>query len=202
VSEQGIVDTSGLTGSFIDNYYSLPDNVEWDDWVKAGAVLQTIHKNINFWIGDWILFGESHFPETYSQAILLTGKSDATLRNCAWVASVFPPEQRRDLSFTHHFEVAGMTNIQDRDHLLDKAEEEEWSSLHLRSMRYDEITDDEMLQRLPTMPEPTILSVPMELQQAVSDFCDAASQVSSMKDQWFQVPFDWGYVEMRVVRNS
>jgi len=197
VSEQGIVDTSGLTGSFIDNYYSLPDNVEWDDWVKAGAVLQTIHKNINFWIGDWILFGESHFPETYSQAILLTGKSDATLRNCAWVASVFPPEQRRDLSFTHHFEVAGMDNVQDRDHLLDKAEEEEWSSLYLRKMRYDELG-----QTLPVMPEPTILTVPMELQQAVSDFCDAASQVSSMKDQWFQVPFDWGYVEMKVVRNT
>ena len=197
MSEQGIVDTSGLTGSFIDNYYSLPDNVEWDDWVKAGAVLQTIHKNINFWIGDWILFGESHFPETYSQAILLTGKSDATLRNCAWVASVFPPEQRRDLSFTHHFEVAGMDNVQDRDHLLDKAEEEEWSSLYLRKMRYDELG-----QTLPVMPEPTILTVPMELQQAVSDFCDAASQVSSMKEQWFQVPFDWGYVEMKVVRNS
>ena len=197
MSEQGIVDTSGLTGSFIDNYYSLPDNVEWDDWVKAGAVLQTIHKNINFWIGDWILFGESHFPETYSQAILLTGKSDATLRNCAWVASVFPPEQRRDLSFTHHFEVAGMDNIQDRDHLLDKAEEEEWSSLYLRKMRYDELG-----QTLPVMPEPTILTVPMELQQAVSDFCDAASQVSSMKEQWFQVPFDWGYVEMKVIRNT
>jgi len=197
VSEQGIVDTSGLTGSFIDNYYSLPDNVEWDDWVKAGAVLQTIHKNINFWIGDWILFGESHFPETYSQAILLTGKSDATLRNCAWVASVFPPEQRRDLSFTHHFEVAGMDNVQDRDHLLDKAEEEEWSSLYLRKMRYDELG-----QTLPVMPEPTVLTVPMELQQAVSDFCDAASQVSSMKEQWFQVPFDWGYVEMKVIRNT
>jgi len=168
-----------------------------DDWVKSGAVLQAIHKNINFWIGDWILFGESHFPETYSQAILLTGKSDATLRNCAWVASIFPPEQRRDLSFTHHFEVAGMDNIQDRDHLLDKAEEEEWSSLYLRKMRYDELG-----QTLPVMPEPLPVSVTSELQQAVSDFCDVASQVSNLKDQLFQVPFDWGYVEMRVVRNN
>jgi hypothetical protein len=197
VSDEGMVNTSGLSGSFIDNYYSLPDSVGWDDWVKSGAVLQTIHKNINFWIGDWILFGESHFPETYSQAILLTGKSDATLRNCAWVASIFPPEQRRDLSFTHHFEVAGMDNIQDRDHLLDKAEEEEWSSLYLRKMRYDELG-----QTLPVMPEPLPVSVTSELQQAVSDFCDVASQVSNLKDQLFQVPFDWGYVEMRVVRNN
>jgi hypothetical protein len=197
VSDEGMVDTSGLSGSFIDNYYKLPDSVGWDDWVRSGAVLQTIHKNINFWIGDWILFGESHFPETYSQAILLTGKSDATLRNCAWVASIFPPEQRRDLSFTHHFEVAGMDNIQDRDHLLDKAEEEEWSSLYLRKMRYDELG-----QTLPVMPEPLPVSVTSELQQAVSDFCDVASQVSNLKDQLFQVPFDWGYVEMRVVRNN
>ena len=197
MSDEGMVDTSGLSGSFIDNYYKLPDSVGWDDWVRSGAVLQTIHKNINFWIGDWILFGESHFPETYSQAILLTGKSDATLRNCAWVASIFPPEQRRDLSFTHHFEVAGMDNIQDRDHLLDKAEEEEWSSLYLRKMRYDELG-----QTLPVMPEPLPVSVTSELQQAVSDFCDVASQVSNLKDQLFQVPFDWGYVEMRVVRNN
>lgn len=197
MSDEGMVDTSGLSGSFIDNYYKLPDSVGWDDWVRSGAVLQTIHKNINFWIGDWILFGESHFPETYSQAILLTGKSDATLRNCAWVASIFPPEQRRDLSFTHHFEVAGMDNVQDRDHLLDKAEEEEWSSLYLRKMRYDELG-----QTLPVMPEPLPVSVTSELQQAVSDFCDVASQVSNLKDQLFQVPFDWGYVEMRVVRNS
>jgi|TARA_R110000787_G_scaffold2167_1_gene8789 hypothetical protein len=197
VSDEGMVDTSGLSGSFIDNYYKLPDSVGWDDWVRSGAVLQTIHKNINFWIGDWILFGESHFPETYSQAILLTGKSDATLRNCAWVASIFPPEQRRDLSFTHHFEVAGMDNIQDRDHLLDKAEEEDWSSLYLRKMRYDELG-----QTLPVMPEPLPVSVTSELQQAVSDFCDVASQVSNLKDQLFQVPFDWGYVEMRVVRNN
>lgn len=197
MSDEGMVDTSGLSGSFIDNYYKLPDSVGWDDWVRSGAVLQTIHKNINFWIGDWILFGESHFPETYSQAILLTGKSDATLRNCAWVASIFPPEQRRDLSFTHHFEVAGMDNIQDRDHLLDKAEEEEWSSLYLRKMRYDELG-----QTLPVMPEPLPVSVTSELQQAVSDFCDVASQVSNLKDQLFQVPFDWGYVEMRVFRNN
>lgn len=197
MSDEGMVDTSGLSGSFIDNYYKLPDSVGWDDWVRSGAVLQTIHKNINFWIGDWILFGESHFPETYSQAILLTGKSDATLRNCAWVASIFPPEQRRDLSFTHHFEVAGMDNIQDRDHLLDKAEEEDWSSLYLRKMRYDELG-----QTLPVMPEPLPVSVTSELQQAVSDFCDVASQVSNLKDQLFQVPFDWGYVEMRVVRNN
>ena len=197
MSDEGMVDTSGLSGSFIDNYYKLPGSVGWDDWVRSGAVLQTIHKNINFWIGDWILFGESHFPETYSQAILLTGKSDATLRNCAWVASIFPPEQRRDLSFTHHFEVAGMDNVQDRDHLLDKAEEEEWSSLYLRKMRYDELG-----QTLPVMPEPLPVSVTSELQQAVSDFCDVASQVSNLKDQLFQVPFDWGYVEMRVVRNS
>jgi len=197
VSEQDIVDTSGLSGSFVNNYYSLPDNVEWDDWVKAGAILQTIHKNINFWIGDWILFGESHFPETYSQAILLTGKSDTTLRNCAWVSSVFPPEQRRDLSFTHHFEVAGMDNIQDRDHLLDKAEEEEWSSLYLRKMRYDELG-----QTLPVMPEPTVLELRSDMQRAVFDICEAASELSGMKDQSFRVPFDWGYVEMKVVRED
>ena len=188
---------SGLSGAFIDGHYMIPDETSWDEWVRAGAILQTIHKHINFWIGDWILYGENKFPDTYSQAIFLTGKSDATLRNCAWVASVFPPVDRRDLSWTHHLEVAGMENTADRDHLLDKAEVEELSSGHLRAMR-NEIVG----QNLPVLPEPesTPYTVPYELQDAVNQFCSVVTEME-IKDQSFQVPFDWGYIEMKVVKH-
>jgi hypothetical protein len=194
------LEPAGLAGTFIENYYKIPANTQWEEWVKAGNVLQTIHKHINFWIGDWILFGEQYFSDTYSQAIFLTGKSDITLRNCAWIASVFPPEQRRDLSYTHHFEVAGMDNIEDRDYLLDKAEEEEWSAGHLRKMRYDEVG-----QTLPVLPVPdsTPYTIPYKLQDAVNTFCKELQDVTDMEDireQSFQVPFEWGYIEMKIMK--
>ena len=116
--EDALVPVSGLCGTFLESYYKIPDDTDWEGWLNDGNLLQIVHKNINWWIGDWILYGEQYFPNTYSQAIFLTGKSDTTLRNCAWVSSVYPPDQRRDLSFTHHLEVAGMDNLEDRNHLL------------------------------------------------------------------------------------
>tara|TARA_R100000664_G_scaffold12647_2_gene20319 strand:+ start:1881 stop:2480 length:600 start_codon:yes stop_codon:yes gene_type:complete len=199
MSESGdtLSKVSGLSGSFVESHYLIPEDTSWEEWFKAGVVLQAIHKHINFWIGDWILYGENKFPDTYSQAVFLTGKSDTTLRNCAWVASVFPAVERRDLSWTHHLEVAGMENTADRDHLLDKAEEEEWSAGYLRSMR-NEIVG----QNLPVLPEPEVTrhTVPYDLQDAVNQFCSVVTEME-IKPQSFQVPFDWGYIEMKVVKH-
>lgn len=193
---------SGLPGKFADNFYIIPDSIEFDAWVRAGDVLQAIQKNVNWWVGDWLLFGETHFPDRYSQAVFMTGKSDTTLRNCAWVASVFPPEERRNLSFTHHFEVAGMESIEDRNYLLNKAEEEEWSCGMLRRMRYDEI--DKMG---PVMPEvaTSSRSIPPHLQEAVNEFSNALIEYplpSGTSEALFEVPFDWGHIELRVVRSG
>ena len=83
------------------------------------------------------------------------------------------------------------------EYILDKAEEEEWSAGHLRAMR-NEIVG----QNLPVLPEPesTPYTVPYELQDAVNQFCSVVTEME-IKDQSFQVPFDWGYIEMKVVKH-
>tara|TARA_R110002020_G_scaffold75738_4_gene192482 strand:+ start:7018 stop:7632 length:615 start_codon:yes stop_codon:yes gene_type:complete len=200
--EDALVPVSGLCGTFLESYYKIPDDTDWEGWLNDGNLLQIVHKNINWWIGDWILYGEQYFPNTYSQAIFLTGKSDTTLRNCAWVSSVYPPDQRRDLSFTHHLEVAGMDNLEDRNHLLDKAEEEEWSAGRLRRMRSAAIG-----QTVPSLPDPEVTpyTVPYRLQHAVNEFCkelESIPEMGDIKDQSFTIPFNWGHIEMTVVKGN
>src|SRR6266568_4414813 len=68
-------------------------------------------KAVQFWIGEWLLYGENHYGKVrYEQAIEETGLDIQTLYNYKWVASKVPISLRRNnLSFHHHKEVAGLT---------------------------------------------------------------------------------------------
>jgi hypothetical protein len=191
--------TRGMAGRFKGNSYRLDADISYDQWLHSGGVLQEMHANVNWWIGDWLLYGESHFTENYSQAIQLTGKSDVTIRNCAWVANVFPPDERTwDLSYTHYLEVAGVRDENDRCWLLDKAVANDLSALQLRAFRSEEI------KKKPVVPPPQALDlISDELKAAVESFtvhltdCPVSGDTTEMTIQ-----FPWGHLEMRFVRKS
>src|SRR5215467_8393012 len=61
------------------------------DWLKAGHRLGTVGRCSQWWIGDWIRYGNSKWGEKYSEAARVTGYDPASLRNMAWVASRFEP---------------------------------------------------------------------------------------------------------------
>ncbi len=66
-----------------------------------------MEKGVQFWLGDWLLFGEQHYPGRYSQATEETGYTHGALRNMAWVAKEFPVSSRDDkLSFSHYRSLA------------------------------------------------------------------------------------------------
>jgi len=53
------------------------------------------------------------------------------------------------------------------------------------------------------LPEPdsTPYTIPYKLQDAVNKFCKELQDVTDMEDireQSFQVPFEWGYIEMKI----
>lgn len=105
----------------------LADNLSYDDWLAVGQVLQYLGKHIQFAIGDWINYGERKWGEKYTQAIEATGWERHTLINYAAVARRIPTSLRKDnLSFSHHSAVAYL-DIDDRDALLDEAQECELS---------------------------------------------------------------------------
>ena len=78
-------------------------------WQKAGAYLQLAAGAVQWWLGDWMNYGEGRWGERYAQAIEATGLDEGTLRNIAWVCRRFDPSRRHDkVSFAHHQEVASL----------------------------------------------------------------------------------------------
>lgn len=111
---------------------SLPDTLTWDQWERFGKALRPIHEAFQWWVGDWLKFGEDHFGERYAQAMDATGHSYESIQRYARVAKRVAPEVRRaDLPWSHHAEVASVEPEAQRTWLA-KAAKQGWSKQDLR----------------------------------------------------------------------
>ncbi len=109
---------------------TLPTTLPYDEWARTGLALARMGKAVQWWIGDWLLFGENRFGEQFAQAASETGYSEESLRGFLWVASRIPPSVRRPtLSWSHHQVVAGTEKPAE---WLDAVEECKWSVRELR----------------------------------------------------------------------
>lgn len=103
----------------------------FEDWEEAGKVLKHMEKTVQWWLGDWLNYGEMKWGEKYSQALDRYDYEYGTLRNVAWVANRIESSRRHDnLSFAHHQIVAPL-EPDDQDCWLHKAEEKGWSKRDL-----------------------------------------------------------------------
>ena len=57
-----------------------------DEWEQCGRVLRRIEGAVQFWIGDWVNYGEKAYGEKYTDAERVTGLDVGTLMNYASVA--------------------------------------------------------------------------------------------------------------------
>lgn len=111
---------------------TLPAHMPIDQWRDLGQHIYVINDSSGWWFGDWLIYGQQHYPDRYKHAIAETSLSYQTLRNYAWVAGQFGVDRRRDrLSFQHHAEVAGL-NVEMQDNWLNQAERFGWSRNELR----------------------------------------------------------------------
>lgn len=107
-------------------------NLSYDEWEQLGATLQGIGKAWQWWVGDWLNYGETRWGEKYAQAID-EGIDYQTARNAAWVSGAVELSLRRDkLSWSHHKEVAKLDPPEQKE-WLEKAEANEWSVAELRT---------------------------------------------------------------------
>lgn len=121
-----------LPGAVTDTALVLPPDLSYPEWEEAGRRLQRWEKSLQWWIGDWLVYGEDHFPDRYSQALEATEYAYRTLANCAYVARAIPgPSRRRELTFSHHSEVASLPAAE-RELVLDQAESEGWNRYQTR----------------------------------------------------------------------
>jgi hypothetical protein len=111
---------------------SFPAPLAMGDWLEIGRELFVINDASAWWLGDWLVYGQSRYPDRYKRAIEGTSLHYKTLRNYAWVARKFDVSRRHGaLSFQHHAEVAGLP-AEEQDVWLARAEERGWSVSELR----------------------------------------------------------------------
>lgn len=77
----------------------------FDEWQDCGRTLQRIEGAVQFWIGDWLNYGEKPYGTKYETAI--DQKQLETWTNYAWVARQVTISTRvENLSWAHHREIA------------------------------------------------------------------------------------------------
>jgi hypothetical protein len=110
----------------------IPQGLSLDSWRNLGRQIFVITDSSGWWLGDWLIYGQAHYPDRYKRAIAETALDYQTLRNYAWIARQFAPHRRRErLSFQHHAEVASMPP-DEQDAWLTRAEQAAWSRNELR----------------------------------------------------------------------
>jgi hypothetical protein len=103
-----------------------------DSWRRVGRQISLVHNSSTWWMGDWLIYGESKYPDRYRRALADSFLDYQTLRNYAWVTRRFAANRRRpDLSFQHHAEVASLDEAE-QDRWLDMAARNNWSKSRLR----------------------------------------------------------------------
>ena len=109
-------------------------DLSFEEWQEIGKQLQKIHGSIQWWIGDWLNFGERKWGEKYTQAIEETGLDYDTLATYKRISQIFEFTPRGvNLSWSAHREIASAPS-EKQNELLQKADKEELTSREIREM--------------------------------------------------------------------
>lgn len=109
-----------------------PAELTFEEWTAIGNTLQQVNASLNWWIGDWLNYGEHKWGEMYAQAVEVTGWEYQRLANAKYVADKVQFSLRQEnLKWSHHSEVANMQPEEQR-HWLRAAADGAWSVRQLR----------------------------------------------------------------------
>jgi len=115
-----------------------PEAMGFDAWLRVGHTFKLMEQSVLWWVGDWLVFGEMRYGETYAQAVDATGREYQTIANAKYVAGRIEFSRRREnLSWSHHAEVASL-DPEEQDEWLATAENHNWSQRELRRALKDE----------------------------------------------------------------
>lgn len=85
-------------------------DLSYEEWESVGAELGKVNQACQWWIGDWINYGEKKYGQTYEQALAITGLAKQTLMDIASVCRDFETSRRREVSFRHHVETQSLSD--------------------------------------------------------------------------------------------
>jgi hypothetical protein len=129
------------SGALTPRALDLPIEIEWDSYYALGSFLGELKSRGNFYLGDWLIFGESTFGERFAQAGEATGLSEQTLLRVMTICRNVPPSRRNvHLSWSVHACVAGL-GAREQKTWLKRAEEHGWGYSELRKAMQAARTD-------------------------------------------------------------
>lgn len=108
---------------------------DFEDWDRLGHFLRYIHTGTQFWLGDWLNYGETSYGERYSQAVEHTGYELHTLQSYAWVARNVPPDNRNEsVPFGHYMNgIAAIKEPAEQRKWVQKVVEKQLTQAELRA---------------------------------------------------------------------
>ncbi len=110
----------------------LPPGLLREQWEGIGHSLNRVGRGLQWWIGDWVNYGQREYGDKYTHALEGTGLEYQTLRDTAWVARQVPLSLRKDnLSWSIHKEVAAL-EPKEQEKWLNHVEAEKWTTRQLR----------------------------------------------------------------------
>jgi hypothetical protein len=84
-------------------------DLELAEWSAIGRHLGRMVRASQWWLGDWIRYGNAKFGERYTRAVNLTGYDVQSLMIMVHVAARFEIFRRRnDVSWSHHAALASL----------------------------------------------------------------------------------------------
>ena len=103
------------------------------NWAKAGEQLARYEGGLNWWIGDWLLYGEGkpEWGDKYEKAVELFGRELQALKDTKSVSKNVQLSLRNDnLSWNHHKAVSPLTPAKQKS-WLKRYESKDWSARKL-----------------------------------------------------------------------
>lgn len=106
--------------------------LDFEEWIAIGNTLQQVNASLNWWIGDWLNYGERQWGEMYAQAVEITGWDYNRLSKAKYVSnSIEFCKRLQNLTWSHHHEVASLPPSEQSE-WLSQAEVGNWSVRQLR----------------------------------------------------------------------
>ena len=123
-AETSVERPKAIPGTFTQTSLTLKPDLTREEWVEVGNSLRAMERGIQFWVGDWLAYGEAHYGE---EAFAELERRDKTLANWATVArKVHPSRRMEDVKFSHHAEVASLPP-EEQTEVLKEAKENDYT---------------------------------------------------------------------------
>lgn len=117
----------------------IKEDTKIENWLKIGDGLKRMNGAMQWWIGDWLNYGEQKYGEMYAQALDKTNYEYETLAKLKQVSEKVEISNRLPiLSWTHHFAIAYLEPDQQKE-WLQKTVDNEWSVRELKDALKEEL---------------------------------------------------------------